>query len=223
LQAGLVAASAALVAVEAARRLATPAPVAASELALFVMLASIVLTAGLVFIQTRTIAKTGSLATKGDRAHYVADLAGNLVVIAGLVAAGLFGWLWADAVAGLAVAAWLSWGAWTVAAEAGDHLMDRELPDADRARIEALALAEPGVRAVHDLRTRASGPHIHIQFHADLDPGLTLLAAHRIVVGAEARIRAAFPAADIIVHPDPRGAVEPHGHEAFRESDAAGP
>jgi divalent metal cation (Fe/Co/Zn/Cd) transporter len=65
------------------------------------------------------------------------------------------------------------------------------------------------------LRTRTSGPYLHIQFHAELDPTLTLVAAHEIVVSAEDRIRAEFPSADIIIHPDPSGRAEPHGHEDF--------
>ncbi|MNU07089.1 ferrous iron efflux protein F [compost metagenome] len=46
--------------------------------------------------------------------------------------------------------------------------------------------------------------------HVDLEPGLTLEAAHAIVVEAEQRIEAAFPHADILIHADPRGAVGPH-------------
>jgi divalent metal cation (Fe/Co/Zn/Cd) transporter len=62
--------------------------------------------------------------------------------------------------------------------------------------------------------------------HADLDPSLSLVEAHRVVVAAERRVLNAFPAADIIIHPDPRGAAEPHGgafpevHEPARERAA---
>ena len=69
---------------------------------------------------------------------------------------------------------------------------------------------------VHNLRTRASGPVIHMQLHADLDPDITLVEAHEIVVAAEERLLAAFPAADILIHPDPHGKAEPHGGH-FRE------
>ena len=68
-------------------------------------------------------------------------------------------------------------------------------------------------------RTRASGPYVHIQMHADLDPDLTLDAAHQVIVAAEKRILEAFPTADIIVHADPRGRAEPHGG-AFAEAEA---
>jgi divalent metal cation (Fe/Co/Zn/Cd) transporter len=49
-----------------------------------------------------------------------------------------------------------------------------------------------------------------IQMHIDLDPALTLEAAHAIVVEAEKRLLAGWPRADILIHPDPRGTAEPH-------------
>lgn len=222
-QAGLVAVSATLILVEAARRIANPTPVRAGEEALAVMAASIAMTVALIVAQSRALAQTGSVATKGDRAHYAADLTSNVVVVIGIAAGHLLGWTWADAAAGLLVACWLALGAYEVAREAADHLMDRELPDEDRARILALAGDDKAVRGVHDLRTRTSGPYIHIQFHADLDPTLTLRQAHDIVVAAEKRIRAHYPSADVIIHPDPADLTEPHGHEAFSEGRAAEP
>ena len=46
---------------------------------------------------------------------------------------------------------------------------------------------------------------------SDLDPDQTLEAAHAVVVEAEARILNAFPGADILIHPDPRGRTRAHG------------
>jgi divalent metal cation (Fe/Co/Zn/Cd) transporter len=78
---------------------------------------------------------------------------------------------------------------------------------------------DPNLSDVHQLRTRASGPYIHMQMHVDLDPDLSLEAAHRIIVAAENRLLEAFPSADIIIHADPRGRAEPHGG-AFAEAAA---
>ena len=58
-----------------------------------------------------------------------------------------------------------------------------------------------------------------MQMHVDLDPQVTLEAAHEVIVAAEKRILEAFPAADIIIHADPRGRAEPHGG-AFAEASA---
>jgi len=214
-QAGLVAVSAVLIAVEAAQRLIDPQPIVQGPMAMAVMAVSIVLTGLLVSAQSWAVKRTGSIATKGDRAHYVADFAANIAVLAGIAAGVFLGLGWADAAAGFFVAVWLAWGAFDVAREAADHLMDREAPAEDRTRIIALAGEDPRIGAVHDLRTRTSGPYLHVQMHIELDPDLTLTAAHELVVAAETRIRAAFPMADVIIHPDPRGAAEPHGHEDF--------
>jgi divalent metal cation (Fe/Co/Zn/Cd) transporter len=54
----------------------------------------------------------------------------------------------------------------------------------------------------------------------DLDPLLTLEDAHRVIVEAERRLLEAFPMADILIHPDPRGLAEPHGG-AFSEARSA--
>ncbi|MNJ31514.1 ferrous iron efflux protein F [compost metagenome] len=50
-----------------------------------------------------------------------------------------------------------------------------------------------------------------VQMHVDLDPDLSLKAAHDIILEAEKRVLKAFPHADILIHADPRGAAEPHG------------
>ena len=112
------------------------------------------------------------------------------------------------------------WGAISVFREAAVQLMDQELPAADRARIVELVTQDPRLSDVHQLRTRASGPYVHMQMHVDLEPLLTLADAHQVIVEAERRLLAAFPMADILIHPDPRGLAEPHGG-AFAEVAAA--
>ncbi len=212
-QAGLVFASAALIGQEAVRHMFRPAPVSREGLAVRVMLLSMAMTGGLVAAQTAMLRKGRSVAVKADRMHYVTDLASNVVALAGIGAVALFGLTVLDAAAGLVIAAILLWGAIVVFREASNELMDRELPDADRARIIELAKADPRLGSVHQLRTRASGPTIHIQMHADLEPDVSLVVAHQVVVAAEKRILEAFPGADILIHADPHGRAEPHGEE----------
>lgn len=219
-QAMLVGIAAALVAREAVGHVFEPREIQRGGLAIGVMVISIVLTIGLVWAQTRAIRKTGSVATAGDRAHYAADLAANFAVIGGIGAATMLNAPWADPLIGLGVAAWLAWSALDVARGGINQLLDKELSDEARARIRNLALEGGHLLDIHALRTRASGPYVHIQFHADLPPGLTLIEAHKRMVAAERAILAEFPAADILIHPDPRGRAESHGGEAFQE-DAA--
>jgi ferrous-iron efflux pump FieF len=216
-QGGLVFASAALIGREAIQRLIEPRPIAAEGWAMAVMVFSIALTGLLIYAQSRVLRRVGSVAVSGDRAHYAADLASNFIALVGIGATALTGLGVIDAGAGLIVAAWLLWGAVGVFRQASNQLMDHELPEAARGRIFALMTADPRVKGIHQLRTRASGPYVHIQMHADLDPGLSLEEAHAVMVEAENRVLAAFPAADIIIHPDPRGRAQPHGG-AFAET-----
>jgi cation diffusion facilitator family transporter len=216
-QGGLVFASAALIGEEAVRHLFRPAPVLRESWAIGVMTVSILLTAVLIFSQSRVLRRAASVAVSADRLHYLADLASNAVALVAIGATALLGWTGFDAIGGLAVGAILLGGAMSVFREASSQLLDHELPDEDRGRIIALMTADPQIMHVHQLRTRASGPIVHIQLHADLDPDLTLEAAHKVVVAAERRVLKAFPDADILIHPDPRGRAEPHGG-AFAEA-----
>jgi ferrous-iron efflux pump FieF len=211
LQAGLVFASAALVGQEAVRHLARGHAVEHEGWALAAMAASIGLTAALVVAQTRVLRLARSAAVSADRTHYAADLGSNLVALLAVGASTLFRDPAIDAAGGLIVAAILLWGAIAVFREAADQLMDRELPDDARAKIIALVMDDPQVLEVRHLRTRASGPIVHMQLHAAMRPELSLEAAHGILVAAEQRILASFPAADIIIHADPHGRAAPHG------------
>ncbi len=219
-QAGLVFASAAFIGWEAIQRVFDPRPVTAGGWAVLVMVLSSLLTGWLVWMQTRALKITGSLAVNSDRAHYAADLAANGVVLIGVISGGFLRAPGLDAAAGLVVAVWLAWGAVGMLKDAADHLLDGEVPDADRVEVTRLVLSDPRILGVHQLRTRMSGQVLIIQMHVDMDPDLTLDAAHAILVEAENRLLARWPAADILMHPDPvRRASEPEPETPL----AAGP
>jgi cation diffusion facilitator family transporter len=222
MQGALVLVSAALVAREAVGRLLRPHPLVDEAWAVGVMLLSLALTSALIVAQTRVLKRTGSVAVAGDRAHYLADLASNLVVLVGVAGAVAFDAAWLDAAAAAVVAVWLAWTARNVFREATRHLMDQELDDDAREEIRQLMLADPGVIGVHQFRTRAAGPTLHIQAHMDLDPTLSLMDAHAIVDRVERRIREVYPAADVIVHPDPHGQSEDHEREFDVPAGAGG-
>jgi cation diffusion facilitator family transporter len=209
-QGALVFASAALIGREAVMRLVHPTPLADEGWALIIMLISTAATYTLVTAQSRVLAKARSVAVSGDRAHYSADLASNIAAVIGIGLARLTGDPRLDAAAGLFVALWLIWGAIKVFRDATDHLMDRELSTVERQQIVDAVLADGAIHNVHELRTHASGSRLHIQMHVDLDPDQTLEAAHTIVDAAEQRVIAAFPTADVIIHPDPEGRAEVH-------------
>jgi len=219
-QAGLVFASAALICREAVGDLMRPHPLRQEGWAVAVMAISTVLTGFLISAQTKVLRQTGSIAVSGDRAHYASDLASNLLALAGVAATAWLGIVGLDAFAALGVAALLLWGAIGVFREAAGQLLDRELsPEARKLIVETIT-RDGRITGVHQLRTRAAGPYVHMQMHIDLDPQLSLADAHEVLVQAEKRVLEDFPSADIIMHADPRGQAEPHGG-AFAESPRA--
>ena len=184
---------------------------AAAEEGIAVSVIAIIATLALVAWQRYVIAQTRSVAIKADNVHYQSDLLLNIAVIAALVIDQYMGFAQADPLFGLAIAAWLLYGAWRAAGEAIDHLMDREWPQERREAFLAVIARHPDIRGVHDLRTRTSGSDDFVQFHMAIDPGLTVAEAHRLMDEVEARIGLEFPDVEILIHPDPEGLVDEVG------------
>jgi ferrous-iron efflux pump FieF len=204
-QALFIAASTAFLLVEAVARLRAPLPLVNESIALGVMLFSIAVTTLLVLYQRRVVRATRSVAIAADNYHYAGDVLTNLGVILGIVLAAGFGWYAADPLIALAIAAVLAWSAWHVLRQSYDQLMDRELSDAERRRILDTVQRHPMVRGVHELRTRGAGTRRFIQLHIEMDPALSLAAAHRAGDEVEAALLAEFPDADVLIHLDPHG------------------
>ncbi len=213
-QAAFVAGSAMLLLMEAVQRLSAPAPVAHEEIGIAVMLLSILVTIALVLYQRNVIRATGSVAISADSLHYRGDLMVNSAVILSLLLGMWLDVAWIDPLFGIGIGLYILWGAVGIGRMSLDLLMDRELADADRARIRSIALGHPEVRNLHDLRTRSAGPDIFIQMHLEMDGDMTLQRAHEIADEVEAEIRKAFPNAEVIIHQDPAGLEEPSNHPA---------
>ena len=213
-QSAFIGGSAVFLLLNAVERLLHPQPLQQTTLGIAVMLVSLLLTLALVLFQRWVLRRAQSQAVSADSLHYVTDFASNIVVLVALVLAA-WGWQRADAVLALLLGGWIFWSAAKIAIEAVNTLMDKALSPADIARIEAAALAVPGVLGIHDLRTRLSGARHFIQMHIDLDARLNIVEAHDIAVAVAAQIRALFEEAEVIVHQDP---VEAGGQSAGQEA-----
>ncbi len=204
-QAAFITGSALFLAVEAIRSLWVPPPIENGTIGIGVMGVSIILTLALVHYQRRVMRKTGSVAIHADALHYTSDLLINVGVIIALVLSTTLGWSRVDPLFALGIAAYILYTAWQIISRSLNQLMDRELPEEERARITQLALSHPRVLHFHDLRTRAAGQHLFIQFHLGLDEQLSLRQAHQVTKEVEAVVLNAFPQAEIIIHQDPMG------------------
>ena len=207
-QTAFIAGSAIFLVIEAGHRLFAPRPVLHVDVGIGVMILAIVVTFALTRFQAHVVRKTGSVAIKADSLHYVGDILVNAAVIVALLLASQFGWFIADPLFGIAIAGYILIIAWRIARGAFDMLMDRELPEPERARIRRIVLEHPSVIDMHDLRTRASGRKTFIQVHIELDGDLSLYRAHDVADEVEASLRAAYPGAEVIIHQDPHGIDE---------------
>ncbi|NJO67674.1 MAG: cation diffusion facilitator family transporter [Rhodospirillales bacterium] len=207
-QAAFIGGSALFLVVEATQRLVHPQPVENATIGVLVMVFSIAVTSALVLYQKWVIRRTASIAIGADSLHYLSDLLVNLGVILALVLVTQLGWARADPLIALAVALFIVYSAWEVLQTSLNLLMDRELPVADRERIEELARSHPGVRNLHDLRTRSSGTQVFIQLHLEMEPQISLSEAHRISDQVMDRIEESFPGAEVLIHEDPYGVDE---------------
>lgn len=208
-QATFIAGSALFLILEAISHFWSPRPLAAMSVGIGVMLLSIVATMGLLIFQRHVIEKTGSTAIKADHLHYKTDLLVNGSVIVALLLAS-YGWPGFDPLFALAIGAYILFSAWEIAKESLDLLMDRELPEEERARIKEIVRGHDEAKGIHDLRTRRSGTTTFIQLHLELDDKLTLMRAHAIADEVEELILGEYPEAEVIIHQDPASLVEPH-------------
>lgn len=208
MQSIIISASALYVAVRAVMRLLAPAQIEAPLLGLAVIAASLLLTIGLVLFQRYVVAATHSLAISADAVHYKADILTNIAVLIALVANYYFGWYRSDPLLGLVIVGLILASVRTILTSAIDVLLDRELPNDVRRRIDEIAMAHPAVQGVHDMRTRSAGTAQFIQLHLELDPAMQLSAAHDICDAVEAQIQASFPNAEVMIHADPYGLTE---------------
>jgi ferrous-iron efflux pump FieF len=207
-QSAFIAGSAAFLFIEVLHRAFSAEPVENSTVGIVIMLFSIVVTIALVTYQRRVVKLTGSLAIGSDELHYRSDIVLNGSVILSLILSRLLGWSFLDPIFGAAIGVWIVYSAWQVASRSLTQLMDREIPDEERARIREIALAHREVTAVHDLRTRAAGPTAFVQLHIEMDGAMTLARAHIVADEVEAQILEAFPNAEVIIHQDPAGVPE---------------
>jgi ferrous-iron efflux pump FieF len=206
IQAGFIAASGCALLVAIVERLGNPKQVREEEIGLLVSVLAIGLTLCLVTFQKYVVRRSGSLAISADMAHYSTDLVATFVTGMGVFLSGLLDQPLIDSgVAGL-VALYLMHGGWKVGRESLNVLMDHELPAEDSRKIEAIARAHPGVKDVHDLKTRSSGLTRFIQLHIEVEPDLSVVLGHAIGLDVQTEIARAYPGAEIILHVDPASA-----------------
>jgi len=179
-------------------RLADPKPGTATGVGLAIMTFSAAATGGLALYLRRKGRQTQSRVLGSEAIHAAADALISIGVLAA-VAVSAAGSPQLDPIVALGVAGVVAWRGWVVARAAADVLTDAAALDTDAIRTAALAV--PGVRACHAVRSRGEAGHVRVDLHVHVAPALTIVEAHEIARQVETAIRRLdFGIAEVLVH-----------------------
>ena len=209
-QAAFICGSALLLIFNGYERLIKPVMIGYIDIAIYVSIASIVLTLVLTVFQGYVCKLTQSEAVAADRFHYLSDVGLNLSVIVSLILTKM-GYEWSDGLVTILLGLYIMKSSWHIGQVAVGTLLDKSMSVSDNNKIIRSILAVDGIESFHDLRTRKAGPQHYIQCHLVLDNKMSLAHAHDIATEAENNIRRFFPDADIMLH------MEPEGVDAYKD------
>ncbi len=197
---------------ESFSRIISPTPILHHDIAIIVLLASILLPIIIVLIQRRSLKDHDSLAIEADSANYSGDIFLNLGALTVIVCSYYGAPLWIDLLFALGAAAYMGTTARSIAIKSLDMLLDRELPIEDRNKIIEIIEGHYKTKGWHDLRTHRNGIDIIISFDIEVDQDMRLYDAHEIAKDLENSILIQYPNAEILIHIDPCGYTEDARH-----------
>jgi len=134
--------------------------------------------------------------------HARSDAASSVIVVVG-IAGNLAGVTSLDLLAAALVAAMIFRMGWKQAYQALMELIDTSLDEKDVAAIRETLLATPGVRDLHELRTRRMGDRALVDAHVLVDPKISVSEGHYVAETARARVVKTHDALDVMIHIDP--------------------
>ncbi|MBF8247198.1 MAG: cation diffusion facilitator family transporter [Rickettsia sp.] len=168
-----------------------------------IMLMSTILTFILLIYQSYVIWKTRSAIVSLDRIHYSSDILANLFVISSLY---FTQYLWfLDPLVGIGISLYVMYFTFDLSKNSINNLIDKELSKAEKQKIVNVVRKNKFVTGMHELKTRAAGSKLFIQFHIEMDGKLSLYRAHEISDEITKDLRNIFPFAEILIHQDPKG------------------
>jgi len=142
-----------------------------------------------------------SITLEADAHHLLTDVWTTAGVIAAVAVVHFTGWLVLDPVIAIVVALQILWTGWSLIRRSFDGLMDRAIPDEERARIEAI-LDQVKARGgdYHRLRTRVSGKKSFVDVHLLVPGAMSVHEGHDLAHRLESEIEAAIPHVEVLTH-----------------------
>lgn len=185
------------------RKLEQPETVTAVHAsALWVVGVALIAKEGLFRYMLRVAKQVKSSLLVANAWHARSDAASSLVVGVG-IAGNLAGYPILDPIAALIVGFMVARMGWEFGWAALNDLMDSAVDEQEVQAIRHTLSQTPGVRNVHDVRTRKMGDMIVVDAHIEVDATLTVEAGHDIAVAARSRVLQHHRVLNLMTHVDP--------------------
>jgi cation diffusion facilitator family transporter len=113
-------------------------------------------------------------------------------------------WFFLDHVAAMIVSVLILQASWKIIWPSLNQLADAGGSYAEQESIRAIVMKTEGVKEMHALRTRKTGPGLHVDLHILVDSTLTVKGGHDIARRVKGRLLENLPAVtDVLVHVEP--------------------
>ena len=149
--------------------------------------------------------------------HARSDAASSLVVVVG-IGGNLLGYTFLDLVAAAVVGGMIAYMGSKFALAALTELVDTGLATEEVEAIRATLEATPGVRGLHELRTRKMADNALVDAHIMVDSKISVSEGHYIAEAARLSVLAQHHVMDVMVHIDPEDDLQaqPNAHLPHR-------
>ena len=150
--------------------------------------------------------------------HARSDAASSLVVMVG-IGGNLLGYTFLDLVAAAVVGGMIAHMGGKFALDALAELIDTGLDEEEVNAIRQTLLSAPGVRSLHELRTRKMADNALVDAHIIVDPKISVSEGHYIAESARLAVLRKHHVLDVMVHIDPEddALAKPNAHLPSRE------
>jgi cation diffusion facilitator family transporter len=185
-------------------RLVEPRAIEQVGLGLALSVLAALANAGCAWIMLRAARDHRSITLEADARHLLTDVWTTAGVFVGILLVKWTGWLRLDPLVALAVAIQILWTGWHLMSRSFQGLMDRAIPDEDRAAVvEVLEALRHQGGDYHALRTRVAGAKSFVDVHVLLPGRMTIQQGHDLVEQLENDIRTRLPHIEVLTHLEP--------------------
>jgi cation diffusion facilitator family transporter len=185
-------------------RLIDPQPLDQVWLGLALSFVASLANAACAMLMLRAAKAHRSITLEADARHLLTDVWTTVGVFAGVVMVQSTGWLRLDPIIAIAVAIQILWTGWHLMRRSFDGLMDRAIPDEDRAVVTGI-LDEVRRQGgdYHALRTRVAGAKSYVNVHILVPGSMSVQDGHDLVEKLESDIAAKLPHVEVLTHLEP--------------------